>query len=114
ARLVGQPSAKLVRELFDRRLYRPCRGIAERTKRLALDVVADVQEELCILGPAAACRYTVKNLNAPVCTLAARCTPTARLVLIKLAEVFGRFHNVDRFVHHDHAACAKHRACSYE
>src|SRR5688500_14730073 len=81
-----QPLLKIFRKLFDRALDRPGRGITEWTKRFTFDVVADVEHKLSVLGPTAARCDPIENFHEPVGAFTAGCTPSARLVFVKLGQ----------------------------
>src|SRR5437879_1032534 len=85
---------------LDRRLNRPRRSVAQRTKRFALDVVAEIQQQLGIFRSPAAAVDALENLHQPISAFAARRTPAARFMFVKLGQVLRRFKDIDGLVHY--------------
>ena len=77
AGLVAQPFLKVTGKLPDRTLDRPCRRIAEWTKRFALDVVTYIEHQLSVLGSSATRGDAVEYLDEPISSFSARSTPAA-------------------------------------
>src|SRR6266571_1517578 len=72
---------KIFRKSLDRRLNWPRRGITERTKRFAFDVVAEIEQQLRVFRPSTATFDPFENLHQPIGPFATRCAPAARFVL---------------------------------
>src|SRR2546425_529413 len=95
---------EIFRKSLDRRLNRPRSCVAERTKRFALDVVTEIEQQQRIFRTPAAFLDAFKILSQPVGAFATRRTPAARFVFVELSQVLCRFKYVDGFIHHDETA----------
>src|ERR1051325_127360 len=101
-------------ESLNRRLNGPTRSIAQRAKRLALDVVAEIEHQLRVLETTATVIDPFENFHEPVSAFTTRRTPPARLVFIKLSQIFRRLEDVTRLVHHDEPTRAHTRSSRNE
>src|SRR5438067_3170547 len=99
-----QTLLEIFRKSLNRRLNRPRRGVAQRTKRFAFNVVAEIQEQLNVVFVSAAAFNAFENLYQPVGPFATGRAPTARFMLVEFSQVHRRFKYIYSLIHHDESA----------
>src|SRR6267154_2629445 len=87
--VLHQVLLEILRKSLHRRLNWPRRGITQRTKRFAFDVVTQIEQELSIFRTAAATFNAFEYLHQPVGPFTTRRAPTARFMFVKLSQVLG-------------------------
>src|SRR5260370_8923508 len=90
-----QTLLEILRKSLYRRLNRPRCRITQGTKRFALNVVAEIQQQFCIFRSPATVFNALENLHQPISAFAARREPAASVVFVKLRQVLRRFNDID-------------------
>src|SRR4029079_15264653 len=90
-------------------LHRPCRRIAERADRMALDLVGNIKKhiDLALFGPSSG--HALEHPPHPARSLPARGALAARLMLVEIGDARYRLDHVRRFVHDDDRCCTETR-----
>src|SRR5258707_3422665 len=76
-------------------------GVTERAEALAVDPVADVQQQVEVLLRGAPVLELAEDRRQPAGAFAARCALAARLVLVELREPDAELHDAAAIVQHD-------------
>ena len=85
-------------------------GVTEHAEAVALDPVADLEQQVDLLERAEAGLLLAQQLGNPACALAARRALAARLVHVELGGPKREAHHAGAVVDDDHGAGAGHRA----
>src|SRR5206468_1020637 len=100
---------ELVAELCDIARDRDRRRLAQRTEALAVDSVADIEQQVELVLLRVTGLESLEDLGHPPRSLTARRALATRLVLVELVDANPELHHAAAVVEHDHARGAHRR-----